>query len=191
MTTELRPGRPGPCLTLLVALCLGWGQEVGAAGPDVSGIALKEIAERPVAPDFALPDIDGQMHRLSDYLGKVVVVNFWATWCPPCREEMPAMQRAWEQLRDEGIVILAVNIGENEDQIFTFTGNYAVDFPLLMDRDSSAIRQWPIKGLPTSYVVDPTGRVVYRAIGGRAWDEPEILEQLRALKPSESAAHRD
>jgi peroxiredoxin len=191
MNTASRLKRLGPTLPLLAVLCLGWGLDVPAAGPDVSGMELKEIPDRPAAPGFALPDIDGEIHRLSDYRGKVVVVNFWATWCPPCREEMPAMQRAWEQVRDEGIVILAVNIGENEDQIFTFTGNYAVDFPLLMDRDSSAIRQWPIKGLPTSYVIDPAGRVAYRAIGGRAWDAPEILEQLRALKASAPAADGD
>jgi peroxiredoxin len=191
VTTAIRLRSFGPCLSLLAALSLGWGPDVNAAGPDISGKELKEIPDRPVAPGFALPDIDGVMHRLSDYLGKVVVINFWATWCPPCREEMPAMQRAWEQLRDEGIVILAVNIGENEDQIFTFTGNYAVDFPLLMDQDSSAIRQWPIKGLPTSFVIDPAGRVAYRAIGGRAWDAPKILEQLRALEPTPPSARGD
>jgi peroxiredoxin len=139
-----------------------------------------------------LPDIDGQIHRLSDYRGRVILVNFWATWCPPCREEMPAMQRAWEELRDERFVILAVNVGENADQIFTFTGNYDVDFPLLMDRDSSVIRDWPIKGLPTSYVIDPEGRVAYRAIGGRAWDAPRVIGQLRALmhSPGEAASGR-
>jgi len=102
------------------------------------------------------------------------------------------MQRAWEQLRDEEFVILAVNVGENADQIFTFTGNYDVDFPLLMDRDSSVIRDWPIKGLPTSYVIDPAGRVAYRAIGGRAWDAPKVIEQLRALmdSPDETSSAR-
>jgi peroxiredoxin len=177
---------------LLVALALGLGGAVHAQGPDISGEQLKPIPSRPPAPEFALPDIDGEIHRLSDYRGRVVLLNFWATWCPPCREEMPAMQRTWEQLRDEDFVILAVNVGEDADQIFTFTGNYDVDFPLLMDQDSSVIRDWPIKGLPTSYVIDPAGRVAYRAIGGRAWDSEKVIEQLRGLMtgPESSAEGR-
>jgi peroxiredoxin len=168
---------------LLLPLALLWLGSIGvAAGPDVSGQLLKRLEETPPAPELALPDMDGALHRLSDYRGKVVLVNFWATWCPPCREEMPAMQRAWEAVRDEGIVVLAVNVGESEDEIFTFTGSYPVDFPLLLDRDSSTIRTWPIRGLPTSFVIDPAGRMVYRAIGGRAWDDPQVLEQLRALR---------
>jgi peroxiredoxin len=149
--------------------------------PDISGQSLTENPDRPTAPDFEIPDIDGELKRLSDYRGKVVVLNFWATWCPPCRDEMPAMQHAWEQVRDQNVVFLAVNIGETADEIFTFTGDYDVDFPLLMDQDSSVIKQWPIRGLPTTYVIDPEGRLAYRAIGGRAWDAPEILDKLRAL----------
>jgi len=111
-----------------------------------------------------------------------VIVNFWATWCPPCREEMPSMQRAWERLRDDNILILAIDIGEDEDTIFTFTADYPVEFPLLMDRDSSVIAQWPVRGLPTSFVVDPEGRIVYRAIGSRDWEHPALLETLRGLR---------
>lgn len=91
------------------------------------------------------------------------------------------MQRAWQQVRDEGIVFLAVDVGESEDDVFSFTGDYPVEFPLLLDQDSSVTGQWPIRGLPTTYVIDPDGRIAYRAIGGRAWDAPEILSRLRAL----------
>lgn len=149
--------------------------------PDISGHSLTENPDRPPAPDFQVLDIDGNPTRLSDYRGKVVVLNFWATWCPPCRDEMPAMQHAWEQVRDEDIVFLAVNIGETADEIFTFTGDYDVDFPLLMDQDSTIIQQWPIRGLPTTFVIDTEGRLVYRAIGGRAWDAPQIIDKLRKL----------
>ena len=166
------------CLVLVVA-GLGIGQR-GLADERLS--ALHPVAERPPAPDFSLQDIDGAMHRLSDYRGKVVIVNFWATWCPPCREEMPSMQRAWERLRDDNIVILAIDIGEDEDTIFTFTADYPVEFPLLMDRDSSVIAQWPVRGLPTSFVVDPEGHIVYRAIGSRDWEHPALLETLRGLR---------
>ncbi len=149
-----------------------------------AGQGLSPVNEKPVAPDFSLADLDGNTHKLSDYRGKVVLLNFWATWCPPCRFEMPSMQNAWLQTKDQGIVILAIDVGEDEDTIFTFTGDYPVEFPLLLDRDSKVIRQWPVRGLPTTFVIDPDGRIVYRAIGGRHWDDPALLDKLRELLPS-------
>lgn len=162
---------------LVLALCVA---QVGVAAQEYPQ-TLTPVTGTPEAPDFRLEDADGNPHRLSDYRGKVVVINFWATWCPPCREEMPSMQRAWEAVKDEGIVLLAVNVGEDEDTIFAFTANYPVQFPLLMDKDSKVIGDWPVLGLPTTFVVDPRGRIAYRAIGGRAWDSPEILAPIRAL----------
>jgi len=147
-----------------------------------AGKGLTKLPEAPQAPDFVLNDLDGNQHRLSDYRGQVVIINFWATWCPPCRAEMPSMQRAWEQLEEEGILMFGIDVGEDEDTIFQFTGNYPVEFPLLMDSDSGVINQWPVRGLPTTFVVDPKGRIVYRAIGGREWDDPSLLALVRALK---------
>lgn len=92
------------------------------------------------------------------------------------------MNRAWQHLRTEDVVILAVNTGEDADTIFVFTADYPADFPLLLDRDGAVIAQWPVKGLPTTYVVAPDGSIAYRAIGGRAWDDPGILAAIRALR---------
>ena len=92
------------------------------------------------------------------------------------------MQRAWRQLEAEGIVMLAINVGEDEDTIFSFTANYPVEFPLLLDSDSTVIQAWPVRGLPTTFVIDPRGHIVYRAIGSRAWDDPDVLSLLRALQ---------
>jgi peroxiredoxin len=164
---------------LLFALLLS---AVVAATAQKPGAGLTSLLDKPQAPDFQLPDVDGNIHRLSDYRGRVVIVNFWATWCPPCRAEMPSMQRAWEKLQQEEIMMLAVNVGEDEDTIFQFTANYPVEFPLLMDLDSKIIGEWPVRGLPTTFVVDPQGRLVYRAIGARQWDETELLEQVKALR---------
>lgn len=147
-----------------------------------AGEGLTALTDLPEAPDFQLTDMDGNIHHLSDYKGRVVIVNFWATWCPPCREEMPSMQRAWGQLQKEGILMLGINVGEDEDTIFQFSANYPVDFPLLLDLDSTVINQWPVMGLPTTFVVDTKGRIAYRAIGGREWDDPELLALVRALK---------
>lgn len=134
------------------------------------------------APDFTLPDVDGNAVRLSDFRGKVVIVNFWATWCPPCRFEMPSLQRAWEKLKDDGGAVIAVHVGGKEDEVWQFMSSYDLSFPIVLDKDSSVIKAWPVKGLPTTLVVDPEGLIRYRAIGGREWDDPAILDAVRALK---------
>ncbi len=136
------------------------------------------------APEFVLGDIDGNTHRMSDYRGQVVVLNFWATWCPPCREEMPSMERAWQKVRGTGIVILAVNVGEDEDTIFEFTGNYPVSFPLLMDREAGVIGEYRVVGLPTTYIVSPEGLVTHKTVGTREWDDEALLDELRAMRPN-------
>ncbi|MEW6331627.1 MAG: TlpA disulfide reductase family protein [Pseudomonadota bacterium] len=150
---------------------------------------MTPVAERPAAPDFALKDIDGKPHRLSESRGKVVLVNFWATWCPPCRREMPSMQRAWTQLKGKNFEMLAVNVGEDEDTIFgfTFATGAELTFPILLDRDAQVIKTWPVIALPTSFVVDPQGRIVYRAVGGREWDDPELLKKIRELMPPDGS----
>ena len=153
----------------------------------VTGVVHADQTLTPVpgnipAPDFTLQDIDGNLHRLSEYRGRPVIINFWATWCPPCREEIPSMNRAWQVLREEGIAMLAINVGEDEDTIFVFTADYPADFPLLLDQSGDIIGQWPVKGLPTTYVIAPDGSIAYRAIGGREWDDDELLDVIRKLK---------
>ena len=149
---------------------------------NATGRGLTLLKEKPAAPDFNLKDVDGNSYRFSDLKGKVVIVNFWATWCPPCRAEMPSMQRAWEQLREEGVMMLAVDVGEDEDAIFEFTASYPVEFPILLDTESSVSEAWKVRGLPTTFVVDQWGRKVYRAVGGREWDTPQLLKKIRELK---------
>ena len=143
---------------------------------------LHTVKGNPVAAEFSLEDIDGKVHHLSDYRGKVVMVNFWATWCPPCRQELPSMERLWLATRDKGVVMLAINIGEDADTIFTFTSDYPVTFPLLMDRDSSVIKHYPVLGVPTSFIIDPQGRIIYRAVGTRKWDDKAIIRAILALR---------
>ena len=149
---------------------------------DPSGKGLTELKKPVQAPDFSLLDVDGNEHKLSAYQGKVVIVSFWATWCPPCRAEMPSMQRAWEKLKNDDVIMLGINVGEDEDTIFAFTGSFPVEFPLLMDQDSAVIKKWPVVGLPTSFVLDTKGKIVYRAIGAREWDAPELISKIKTLK---------
>ena len=144
---------------------------------------MTPMTGKPVAHNFALPDMDKKIHRLSAARGQVTMVNFWATWCPPCRRELPSMQRLWEQLRGEGFAMYAINLGEDEEAIFPFLLSTGVEltFPILLDAKSEAIKQWPAVALPTTFVLDRDGRIVYRAVGGREWDDEKLVEQLRAL----------
>ncbi len=150
--------------------------------PDLSH-SLTPLKPRPPAKNFTLKDLDGKTHSLTDYRGKVVLVNFWATWCPPCRREMPSMERLQQKFRGEPFTILALNQVEKFDLVFAFTGELspAPTFPILLDEAGKTPAQWGVKGLPTSFIVDKKGRVAYRAVGGRAFDHPEIERAIRAL----------
>ena len=144
--------------------------------------SIYKLEKKQLAPDFTLKDVDGKTHSLSDYRGKVVMLNFWATWCPPCRFELPSMERAYNKLKQHNVEFLAINLGEDADTIFTFTADYPVSFPLLMDIDSSVSERYPVIGLPTSYFVSPDGYLIYRAIGSREWDEKKILDKIIEMK---------
>ncbi len=140
------------------------------------------------ATDFTLPDMDDETYTLSSYRGKVVMLNFWATWCPPCRREMPSLERLYTKLKDQGFVVIAVNQFEDPDLIFEFTGRLSLEptFPILFDRDSRVAEQFGVKGLPTTYLLDKDGRIRYRAIGGREFDHTEIEDMIKdLLKPAE------
>lgn len=136
-----------------------------------------------IAPDLSLKTPEGKLINIKDLLGKVVLVNFWATWCPPCRKEMPSMQRLYNKMDKDKFAMLAVDVGEDEDLVFEFT--FSLDtpltFPLLLDRDGRAARRWAVQGLPTTYIVDKQGHVVYRAIGGREWDDPNLVKKIEGL----------
>ncbi len=143
---------------------------------------LTPLPNKPEAPEFLLRDMNEKIKELDDYIGKPIIINFWATWCPPCRAELPSMNRAWKKIKDEDIQMLAINIGEDEEAISSFTKNYPIDFTILLDESSEEISNWSIRGLPTTFVLDPQGHVIYRAVGGREWDNKKILDMVRALK---------
>lgn len=179
-----RPLHPlPPALLLKVGICLlalaSFAQPALAADEE----DLAPVPGTPPAPAFDLKDAQNRPQRLADYLGKPIILNFWATWCPPCREEMPSMQRAHEALSKEGIAVIGINVGDDAEAIGNFLDEVQVDFPLPMDPDYKVAQSYPLKGLPTTYVIDPKGRLVYAALGERAWDDPKLMDRIRALKP--------
>jgi cytochrome c biogenesis protein CcmG/thiol:disulfide interchange protein DsbE len=133
------------------------------------------------APDFTLEMLDGREMTLSNLRGQVILVNFWATWCPPCRKEMPAIQEVYDRYRDQGFVVLAVDLGDGDDQVRRFIEQMELTFPILMDRDRDVSRHYRILSIPTTYFVDRSGVIQDIVIGGpmpRALIESKVTALL-------------
>jgi peroxiredoxin len=167
--------------SLVCAVTLLFVSHAGLAQEPVKQ-TLPRVEQAFAAPDFTLTSESGKTYHLADFRGQVVLINFWATWCPPCRREMPSMDRMWKKIKGKGVQVFAINVGENADTIFEFLGSYPVNFPLLMDLDGSVIKRYPVTGLPTTYIVNPQGLVTHRAVGSREWDDPKLYEQLLAMR---------
>jgi thiol-disulfide isomerase/thioredoxin len=137
-------------------------------------------------PGLELRALDGPGHRLADYRGRVVLVNFWATWCEPCREEMPSMQRLKEKLAGRPFTVLAVNLDEPEARIRKFLSQVPVDFTILLDPGKKAARTWNARILPASFVIGPDGSIRYSAIGELDWGHDPLVSRILALLPAGS-----
>jgi len=111
------------------------------------------------------------------------LLNFWATWCPPCRREMPSLERLNQKFKGKKFVVLALNQMEGSDQVFTYTAELEVapTFTILFDKDSNVARAYSVQGLPTTYLIDKKGNIRFRAIGGREFDHPEVEKQIMQL----------
>jgi thiol-disulfide isomerase/thioredoxin len=137
-------------------------------------------------PELALRALEGPAHRLADYRGRVVLVNFWATWCEPCRDEMPSMQRLKEKLAGRPFAVLAVNLDEPEARVRTFLSQMKVDFTVLLDPGRKAARSWNARILPASFLVGPDGRIRYSVVGEIDWDHDGAVSRVSELLPSGS-----
>jgi thiol-disulfide isomerase/thioredoxin len=168
-----------PCLhrLLAIAACVVVCSVARAQDAEESlGHHINRLPEPVEAPAFSLEDMDENVRSLQEFRGKVVLINFWATWCPPCRYEIPSLEKLYRRIGDRGFVVLGINEWEDPDHVFAYTGQLGVDptFPILFDSDSAVAAAYEVNGLPTSYLIDKSGRIVYRAIGGRDFDHPEI-----------------
>lgn len=135
------------------------------------------------ASDFELEDMDEEKVKFSKYLGKVVLLNFWATWCPPCVREMPSMEKLHQQVNAEDFKVIAVNQMEDVDQVFAFTGQLDIypSFEILFDKTSKVSQDYAVRGLPTTYLIDKQGNIRYRAVGGREFNHPEVIKIINKL----------
>lgn len=135
-----------------------------------------------MAPPFSLPSADGKVVSLSDYKGKWVFVNFWATWCGPCVMEMPMLAKLHNVMKGKKFEMLAVNMEEIEpEQVKKFVRDNNLPFTVLLDKDSKIGRNYAVSSLPTTYVVNPAGEVYTRAVGMREWDSDEVVQYFKDL----------
>ncbi|HET9314922.1 MAG TPA: TlpA disulfide reductase family protein [Vicinamibacteria bacterium] len=151
----------------------------GVASPE-TGARLAPWTDG-ATPALALSDLSGRTHGLPRYRGRVVVLNFWATWCEPCRDEMPSLQRLGRHLAGQPFAILGVNYGESDARVAEFARRLGLDFPVLLDPNQDAPRAWRVRVLPASFVVDREGRVRYRVVGEIDWMGREVVEAVSRL----------
>ena len=135
-----------------------------------------------MAPRFSLRNLKGNMEGLDDHLGKVIVVNFWATWCVPCVKEMPSFESLYRRYRSQGLTLLAVSLDKGDStKVQEFADKYKLSFPILLDTEGVAEKLYPSFSIPFTYVVDKQGRVVARVDGAKNWESSETFEAVEHL----------
>jgi len=130
------------------------------------------------APDFNLMGMDGETHTLEDLKGKFVLVNFWATWCNPCKVEMPLLEKLHQTLKSEKFTVLGLHVGPGPENIEEFKKLMPISFPIYVDMDLEV--NWGVPGLPTTFLMDPEGKLIYRAVGKREFASDEMVNFLRS-----------
>lgn len=168
-------------IVLLVVAYLGL-QRLGylLSAPAISPGEVQTRTSFPI--DFTLPDLQGQPIRLSDLHGGVVLLNFWATWCPPCRAEMPSMSALYQEYREKGLEILAISSDVGGKEIVApFIARLGLTFPVLLDPHNVVSTQLGVRGIPTSYLLDKQGRVVGLEVGARNWNAAKMRRRLEQL----------
>lgn len=165
------------CLLAIPVLTLVLGHALGGVTD-----GLKSLDNPKPAPEINLPDLSGTSHRLSDLQGKVVVVNFWASWCTPCVRELPALQRLKDRLEVGGGTVLAVNAGDSLSQIERFLKRRPTTLLVLRDEKSEATSAWKVSSMPTTFVVDASGKIVMRVVGETLWDEQALMDRIQGYR---------
>lgn len=154
------------------------------SNPAVHKVEAPEEAPKEgyLAPQFSLNNLSGSLVRLSDFKGKVVLLNFWATWCAPCRREIPSLERLYHMRKDQGFEIVAVN-GENvtNSQIASFAKKFEMSFPILLNPRRDIGSKYWVRAIPTSFLLDKNGVIRWKIVGGREWDDTSVLSRIDEL----------
>ena len=173
--------KAGALVVIALLIAIGWTQRHHFTPVEVGGMA----------PDYSASTLTGDVVSLSDYRGKVVVLNVWATWCRPCVTEMPALERAYQALKSEGLEVVAVSVdaedggtdgmGNPGGDVAAFMAELGLTFTVLRDPARKVERTFAIIGLPTTIIIDRSGRIARRVLGAAAWDNEQHLGELRQL----------
>jgi peroxiredoxin len=181
-----RHGALGPLILLLGLLVLaGCDSQPGRAEErdqdPFARLNLARVTPATLAPDFTVPSLAAGPLSLAGFRGRVVLLNFWATWCPPCREEMPSMERLYQRYRERGFTILALSVDRNVAAIPGFVDGFQLTFPIGLDPEGTVAKAYRMRALPTTIVIDRAGHVVAGVAGARDWDSPAAHAVVEAL----------
>ncbi len=182
----------GAVLSIPLSLLLVW---ISAANPEdrsleslYASVGIQRVTPPMKALHFTLKNLEGYEVSLKDFAGKVVFLNFWATWCGPCREEMPSMEKLWQRFREDDFVILAVDLRESKGEVVSFMKEYGLTFPVLLDSKGEVGSMFGVRAIPTTYLLDFEGRIVGGAIGARNWESEDAFELIESLLSDTDAA---
>lgn len=163
-------------ITTIVMFSLLW-----IVNPVTAGGVIELYQDERKELSFELKDLDNRLHTLEEYRGKVVLVNFWASWCTPCIKEMPAMQRLSDIMDGRPLEIVAISVSERRNPVWRILQRLDVDFTILLDQDGETFNRWQARVLPTSYLIDAAGLIRYKAVGPLEWDGVEVISIIEKL----------
>jgi peroxiredoxin len=170
---------PRPTPAAVAVIPVDYTTSVSAA--DLRAVGLSPVKAGTGIVDFDLEDLKGNKVKLSGLKGSVVFLNFWATWCPPCRAEMPSMERLHARLKDSGLVVLGVDLQEGKGEVEAFVREHKLTFPILLDRRGSAGAAYGVRSIPTTFVIGRDGTILAGRIGGQEWDDPKVIALLERI----------
>jgi len=148
----------------------------------LANLLLVPESERHAAPAFTIENLRGGDVALADYKGKLVLLNFWATWCAPCLKEMPSMEKLWQKYKEQGLVVVAVSVDEGyKKRIQTFLKLYDLSFPVLLDPESEVSDLYKVSGIPASFLIDRNGKIISRLVGEDDWFSDDAIQLVEDL----------
>ncbi|CAB1063033.1 Thiol:disulfide oxidoreductase related to ResA [Olavius sp. associated proteobacterium Delta 1] len=147
----------------------------------LESLSLIRFDEKIMAQNFALKDLNGNVVHLEDYRGKVIFLNFWTTWCPPCRIEMPSMEKLYIKFKNNDFIILAVDMQEDSETVRKFKAKFKLSFPILLDEEGVVASYYGVTGIPATYFIDRAGYLYAAAMGARDWASEDAFQLIKHL----------